>query len=106
MSVMVLTLIVPTALKEELVAAMLAHPPTADAGFVAREVEGYGHNVDFDSVVEQVRGHTLAVEIVVALPEAEARGLLDALADELPGRGVVWRMIAASGGTLERGPSG
>ncbi|RJF77146.1 DUF3240 family protein [Rhodopseudomonas palustris] len=100
MSSVVLTLIAPSELKEGLVAAMLAYPPTAAAGFIAREVEGYGHNVDFDSILEQVRGHTLAVEIVVALSEAEARGLLDALADELPGRGIAWRMIAASGGVL------
>ncbi|MCG6207272.1 DUF3240 family protein [Rhodopseudomonas sp. HC1] len=96
MSAVVLTLIAPAVLKDEVVAAMLAHPPTADAGFIAREVEGYGHNADFDSVVEQVRGHTLAVEIVVALPEPEARGLLGVLGEELPGRGIVWRMIAVS----------
>ncbi|MFC0242126.1 DUF3240 family protein [Rhodopseudomonas telluris] len=101
MSAVVLTLIAPTALKEELVAAMLAHPPTAESGFIAREVEGYGHNIDFDSVVEQVRGHTLVVEIVVALPDTEARGLLDALAEELPARGIVWRILPVSaGGTL------
>lgn len=101
MNAVVLTLIAPTALKEELVAAMLAHPPTAEAGFIAREVEGYGHNIDFDSVVEQVRGHTLVVEIVVALPDAEARGLLDALGEELPGRGIVWRILTVSAaGTL------
>lgn len=100
MSTVVLTLIAPAVLKEELVAAMLAHPPTAAAGFVAREVEGYGHNVDFDSVVEQVRGHTLAIEIIVALPEEEARGLLGLLGAELHGRGIVWRLIASRGGEL------
>ncbi|MBI5129922.1 MAG: DUF3240 family protein [Rhodopseudomonas palustris] len=101
MSVVVLTLIAPMALKEDLVAAMLAHEPTAQAGFVARAVEGHGRNVDFDSVVEQVRGYTLAVEIVLTVAEIDARGLLDALGDEFTGRGVSWRIMpTTAAGTL------
>uniref|UniRef100_E6VD44 DUF3240 domain-containing protein n=1 Tax=Rhodopseudomonas palustris (strain DX-1) TaxID=652103 RepID=E6VD44_RHOPX len=96
MSAMVLTLLVPVALKEEVIAAMLAHEPTARTGFTAREVEGYGRDVDYDSIVEQVRGHTLSVEIVVTAEAAELRALLDALGDELAGRGVRWRIVAAT----------
>lgn len=100
MSAMVLTLLVPVALKDEVIAAMLAHEPTARVGFTAREVEGYGRDVDYDSVVEQVRGHTLSVEIVVTAEAAELRALLDTLGDEFGGRGVRWRMVAATDGML------
>lgn len=101
MSVMVLTLLVPVTLKDEVIAGMLSHGPTARAGFTAREVEGYGRDVDYDSVVEQVRGHTLSVEIVVTAEDAELRGLLDAIGDEFAGRGLRWRIVAAPAvGTL------
>ncbi|OPF96061.1 hypothetical protein I8G32_04625 [Rhodopseudomonas palustris] len=101
MSVMVLTLLVPVTLKDDVIAAMLSHGPTARAGFTAREVEGYGRDVDYDSVVEQVRGHTLSVEIVVTAEDAELRGLLDAIGDEFAGRGLRWRIVAAPAvGTL------
>ncbi|ABE41404.1 DUF3240 family protein [Rhodopseudomonas palustris] len=101
MSLVVLTLIAPTAVKEELVAAMLAHPQTAQAGFIAREIEGYGNSADCDSVVEQVRGHALAVEIALTVSEADARSLLAALGEEFSRSGVIWRMMAATAsGTL------
>lgn len=96
MSAMVLTLLVPVTLKDDVIAAMLAHEPTARVGFTAREVEGYGRDVDYDSVVEQVRGHTLLVEIVVTADTEALRGLLDAVGDEFNGRGVRWRMVAAT----------
>jgi hypothetical protein len=94
MSLVQLTLIAPMAMRDDLVAAMLAHEPTAQAGFLARQVDGYGSHADYDSVVEQVHGHTLAIEIVLTAEEACARGLLDALGEEFAGRGVVWRMAA------------
>ncbi|UYO53478.1 DUF3240 family protein [Rhodopseudomonas palustris] len=101
MSAMVLTLLVPVALKDDVIAAMLSHEPTARAGFTAREVEGYGRDVDYDSVVEQVRGHTLSVEIVVTADDAELRGLLDTIGDEFGGRGLRWRIVPAPAvGTL------
>ncbi|WP_322515678.1 DUF3240 family protein [Rhodopseudomonas palustris] len=101
MSPQVLTLIAPAALKEHLVAALLAHGPTAQAGFVAREIEGYGDGVTYDSTIERVRGHALAVEIVVTAPDADIRGLLDVLRTEMAGRGVTWRLSAATAaGTL------
>ncbi|ABD08980.1 conserved hypothetical protein [Rhodopseudomonas palustris HaA2] len=101
MSLVMLTLVAPMALKEDLVAAMLAHGPTAQAGFVAREVEGCGDRVAYDSSIERVRGHRLAVEIVVTAPEHDIRSLLDALRAGMAGRDVTWRIAAVTAaGTL------
>lgn len=100
MSAMVLTLLVPVTLKDEVIVALLAHEPTARAGFTAREVEGYGRDAAYDSVVEQVRGHTLSVEIVVTAEAEALRGLIGVLGDRLAGRGVRWRMVAATAGLL------
>ncbi|MGP9812456.1 DUF3240 family protein [Rhodopseudomonas sp. NSM] len=96
MNRVVLTLIAPAALKEHLIAVMLAHAPTAQAGLVAREVEGYGDGVEYDSSIERVRGHALAVEIVVAGPDEDIRSLLDLLGAEMARRGVTWRIVATT----------
>jgi hypothetical protein len=101
MSAMVLTLLASAAWKEDIVAAMLSHPSTAQAGFTTRDVEGHGEAADYGSAVEQVRGHALSVEIVVTGSEPDLRALLDALAAEFPGRGVSWRITPATAtGTL------
>jgi hypothetical protein len=99
MSRAVLTLTSAAVWKEDIIAAMLSHPPTAQAGFTTRDVEGHGQAAAYDSSVEQVRGHALAVEIVVVAAEADLRELLGALAPEFAGRGISWRIaaVAASG---------
>jgi hypothetical protein len=101
MSVALLTLVASAAWKEDLVAAMLSHPPTARVGFTTRDVEGHGQFANYVSAVEQVRGHTLSVEIIVTAPESELRALLDTLGGEFAGRGVSWRIVSvAAAGTL------
>jgi hypothetical protein len=101
MSIVVLTLLAPAALKEEIVDLLLGHEPTAQAGFVTREVHGHGISADYYSVVEQIRGFSRQVEITLTAPEPDVRSLLAILSAELPARGINYRMIpVAATGTI------
>jgi hypothetical protein len=94
MSIVVLTLLAPAALMEEIVDLMLEHEPTAKAGFVTREAHGHGLAADYYSVVEQIRGFSRQVEITVTIPETDVFSLLAILGGELPGRGIKYRTVA------------
>jgi hypothetical protein len=96
MSTVVLTLLAPAALKEEIVDLLLGHEPTAQAGFVTREVHGHGVSADYYSVVEQIRGFSRQVEMTLTAPESDVRSLLDILGGELSGRGITYRIVAVA----------
>ena len=96
MSTVVLTLLAPAALEEEIVDLLLGHEPTAQAGFVTREVHGHGISADYYSVVEQIRGFSRQVEITLTAPETDVRSLLAILGAELPARGINYRIVTAA----------
>jgi hypothetical protein len=101
MSIVVLTLLAPAALQEEIVDRLLDHEPTAQAGFVTREVQGHGLSADFDSVVEQIRGFSRQIEITLTAPEPDVRSLLAILGGELSSRGINYRIVqVAEAGTI------
>jgi hypothetical protein len=93
MSTVVLTLLAPAALAEEIADRLLDHEPTARAGFVTREVQGHGVSADYTSVVEQIRGFSRQVEITLTADDAAVRELLGILQSELPGRGIGYRIV-------------
>lgn len=90
----VLTLIAPAALKDDIASALLALPVIARGGFTIHHVEGHGAAIDYDRVVEQVRGYTSVVEIVASAPEADLHAALEAIGSEFAGRGIRWRIVA------------
>jgi hypothetical protein len=93
MTMVVLTLLAPAALQEEIADRLLDHEPTARAGFVTREVQGHGLSADYTSVVEQIRGFSRQVEITVTAPEPDVRSLLAVLGGDLSGRGIGYRIV-------------
>lgn len=97
----VLSVFAPKEVAERLTDLLLGHEPTAAAGFTSGEVQGYGAATVFRSVAEQIRGRTRLVEITVVGTEPDVGDLLARLAEELPGRGITYRICAlASAGTL------
>ncbi|WP_022723170.1 DUF3240 family protein [Rhodopseudomonas sp. B29] len=90
----VLTLIAPAALKEDIAGALLAQPVIARRGFTIHHVEGHGDAIDYDRVIEQVRGYTSVVEIVATAPEPVLHEVLEAIGSEFAGRGIRWRIVA------------
>jgi hypothetical protein len=93
MSTVVLTLLAPAALQDEIADRLLDHEPTARAGFVTREVQGHGLSAAYTSVVEQIRGFSRQVEITLTADDAAIRDLLGILQRELPGRGIGYRIV-------------
>jgi hypothetical protein len=93
MSTVVLTLLAPAALQDEIVDRLLGHEPIAQAGFVTREVQGHGLSADYYSVVEQIRGFSRQVEITVTAGDSEVRSLLALLGGDLSGRGISFRIV-------------
>jgi len=85
---MLLTLIAPTALEEQLSGLLLAHEPTARVGFGIRDVRYHGDAVVYRDVAEQIRGYVRMIEITIPLRESEVGSLLLSIAAELPNSGV------------------
>lgn len=93
MSPMSLVLQVPAALEETVIDVVLEEEAAARAGFVSRDVRFHGDAAIYNTVIEQIRGHTRVVEITLTLNETAIRSLLARLAAELPGRGLAWRIV-------------
>lgn len=86
-----LTLLAPATLEEELAGVFFDHEPTAQAGFMVRDIRFHGDKAAYRNIVEQIRGYTQMIEVTVTLPERDAASLLALLAESLPGRGITFR---------------
>ena len=91
MSLVLLTLIAPAALEEQLTGVLLAHEPTARAGFGVRDVRYHGNAQVYRDLTEQIKGYARMVEISVPLQDNECIDLVRNIAAELPNLGVKYR---------------
>ncbi len=86
-----LTLIVPTALEEDMVDLLLEHEALT-RGFITSEVEGHGRNVTYQSMAEKVRGRAHQVEMKIIMQHADAQILLRDIKQALPRANIVYYM--------------
>ena len=86
-----LTLIVPTALEEDMVDLLLEHEALT-RGFITSEVEGHGRNVTYQSSAEKVRGRTRQAEMKIIMYHADAQTLLRDIKQVLPRANIVYYM--------------
>ena len=96
MTSVLLTLIAPSALEEQLSGVLFAHEPTACAGFSVRDVRYHGNAIVYFDVAEQIRGYVRMIEITIALQENEVGSLLQIIAAELPNSGISYRTSQSS----------
>jgi hypothetical protein len=96
MTPVLLTLVAPAVLEEQLVAQLLGHEPTAAVGFDIRDIRRHGDTVAYHDIAEQIQGYARMIEIDIALPENEVEDLLRRLASELPNLGIKYSLVKDS----------
>lgn len=89
MSDILLTLIVPVGIAQEVEDVLLAHPEHV-RGFIAGAVDGHGASVRLAGAAELVSGHTPRQQIQAVLAPADARAVLERLRADFPQAGVVY----------------
>lgn len=91
-TVVLLTVIAPHALKEKLVESLLEHKVAAVAGFGVRDRSTYGLHVPFHNIAEQISGRTNEIELTLLLPASDAPGLVAHLHQAFQGQRVAYRI--------------
>ncbi len=86
-----LTLIVPKALEDNLLDALLEHE-TLTMEFTTFEVEGHGRNVIYQSSAEKVRGRAHRIELKIIMHHVDAQTLLRDIKQALPRADIVYYM--------------
>ncbi|MBS0337792.1 MAG: DUF3240 family protein [Proteobacteria bacterium] len=86
-----LTLVLPSALEEQVIDLLLGHPELA-WGFTATEVAGRGAQVQFEGVAEHVRGRAGRVQVQLVLTRAHADALLALVGEQFAGAGIFYWM--------------
>ncbi len=93
-----LKLILPNALKDQILDQLLKHPDWVGP-FTTHRVEGHGDPASIASPAEQVRGSAERVQIQILMDARHVEDLLAQLRDDLRGSDVVWWLspVTASG---------
>ncbi len=84
-----LKLILPAALKEQILDQLLQHPDWVGP-FSLHRVEGHGDPESIASPAEQVRGSASRVQIEILMNASHVQDLLARLRDDLRGSEVFW----------------
>jgi len=87
-----LKLILPAALKEQILDQLLKHPDWVGP-FSLHRVEGHGDPDSIASPAEQVRGSASRVQIEILMDASHVAELLQELRAELPSRDVLWWLM-------------
>lgn len=84
-----LKLILPNALKDQILDQLLKHPDWVGP-FITHRVEGHGDPDSIASPAEQVRGRAERMQIEILMNASHVQDLLARLRDELCSSEVVW----------------
>ncbi|MBY0454814.1 MAG: DUF3240 family protein [Burkholderiaceae bacterium] len=87
-----LTLAAPSALEEELLDTLLAHPEIAP-GFTVVHGQGIGTHVELSSAMERVQGRAGRVMVQVALAQSHLPALITTLKTTLPSPQVAYWVV-------------
>lgn len=91
----------PVAAEDDLVDWLLARPD-AEQGFSTWRIGGRGRHVALLTAADQLRGYGQFGRAEIVTDADEARGLLEALHEALPGRGLVyWCLPVTTFGRIE-----
>ncbi|MGD9842458.1 MAG: DUF3240 family protein [Steroidobacteraceae bacterium] len=95
-----LTLAIPTALEEEVLDLLLAHPEWV-TGFTLFHGEGFGIGSTLRSTLEKVRGRAQRTVITLLLQRVQLGSLIELLNNSFPSDEVSWWTSTVDGfGTL------
>ncbi|TCS70016.1 uncharacterized protein DUF3240 [Sulfuritortus calidifontis] len=95
MNLVLLTLVAPRALEEELLEQLLIHPEWA-SGFTLSQVEGHSQRGASLSIQEQVRGRAGRVALQIVLEAEQAERLLGHLKARFPKPDVAYWLTPVS----------
>lgn len=88
MNLVLLTIVAPGRLKDELLELLLKHPELA-SGFTVSQAEGHGANLAFRTVTDQVRGREDRIRAECVINNGDLHALREIIKHGLPGSNIV-----------------
>lgn len=88
MNLVLLTIVAPARLKDDLLELLLKHPDLAP-GFTVSQAEGHGADLAFRTVTDQVRGREDRIRTECVIKSGDLPALREIIKHGLPGSNIV-----------------
>lgn len=88
MNLVLLTIVAPARLKDELLELLLKHPELA-SGFTVSQAEGHSADLAFRTVTDQVRGREDRIRTECVMESGDIPALWEIIKQGLPGSNIV-----------------
>lgn len=88
MNLILLTIVAPATLKDDLLEMLLRHPEQVP-GFTVSEAEGHGADLAFRTITDQVRGREDRIRIECVIQNEHLPALREIIKQGLPGSNIV-----------------